>query len=370
MERSRDTHSTYLPGIEALKNAECLDSKDMLEPDIVEPYLSEDAHWHYLDHPSFHEYVRMPKVIVDSGGAQKLIEIADDLAGESMPRFLDAAGWAYAEAGLALSDDSAEHRVQLVCEAERIWHRALVNDLTLGGRYQEQWLSNEDTSHRLALNLAFAPLIKSIIIGNVSEGVYQSVMRDTASIATDSSRVLDEAYARGDTKTSGHHWGFLFEVNGLMTLLNMKDARYVPLPSTARADTGYYYASQTHDISIINQHWGEIRKVIPVEIKSRSTRKDRQRYKALLIRGKMHLSVNDYDPRSTVRAFQGIVDETASDKEIASIETISNQLRNMLRLYQQGVTPEGFAIDSLTRFHDTNKVVEVYPELSKLRRKK
>lgn len=369
MERPEDTRCLYLPGIDALKSAKNFDSRDMLDEDNVVPYLLENAHWHYLDNPSFHEYVQMPKVIVDTDGAQKLIEIADDLTRERMPRFLDAAGWAYAEAGLALSDDSAEHRVQLVVEAERTWQRALVNDLELGRRYQERWTLNEDMSHRLALNLAFAPLIKSIIVGNVAESVRSSVLQDTSAIATDSCRVLDEAYARGDIKTSGHHRGFLFEANGLMTLLYMNHAQYVPLPSTARADTGYYHPSQTHDISIINQYWGEIRKVIPMEIKSRSTRKDRERYKALLIRGKMHLSVNNYDPRSTVQAFQGIVNGTASAKEVTSIETISNQLRNMLRLYQQGVTPEGFAINSLTRFHDASKVAKVYPELSKLERR-
>ena len=368
MEHLEDTRFMYLPGNDALQSAEYFNSRDNIGRKVVQPYLVENAHRHYLDHPAFNEYVQMPKVIVNADGAQKLIEIGDELTQETMPRFLDAAGWAYAEAGLAMNNDSAERRVLLVKEAERAWHRALVNDLDLGRRYHEKWTKNDDTSHRLALNLAFAPLIKSIIVGNVADSVRKSVMRDTAAIATDSSRVLTEAYAMGDKQTSGHHWGFLFEANALMTLLNMKSAQYVPLPSTARADTGYYHASQTHDISIINQHWGDIKKVIPVEIKSRSGRKDRERYEALLIRGKMHLSVNDYDPRSTVRAFQGIVDGNATDKEIASIEVISSKLRNMLRLYQQGITPEGLAMDSLTRFHDTKKVAEVYPELSKLPR--
>lgn len=369
MELQADAHFMYLPGNDALRSAEYFNSRDNLGRKATRSYMVEGAHRHYLDNLSFDEYVQMPKVIVDGEGAQQLIEIGDGLAAETMPRFLDAAGWAYAEAGLALGNETAEYRIQLVKKAESAWHRALVNDLDLGRRYDEQWTSNEDMSHRLALNLAFTPLIKSIIVGNVTEGVRKSVMRDTVAIATDSVAVLDEAYARGDSEVAGHHWGFLFEVNALMTLLNMNDGRYVPLPSTARADTGYYHRSQTHDISIINQHWGEIRKVIPVEIKSRSTRKDRERYKALLIRGKMHLSVNDYDPRSTVRAFQGIVDGTASDEEAASVEVISSKLRDMLRLYQQGVASEGFAVNSLTRFYDTNKVAEVYPELSKFPRK-
>lgn len=369
MEQPEDTRFVYLPGNDALRSAHYFNSRDNIGRKVVKPYMVENGHRHYLENSSYDEYVQMPKFIVDSEGSRKLIEIGDELAGETMPRFLDAAGWAYAEAGLALNDDSAKHRVRLVEEAERAWRRALVNDLDLSRRYSAEGASNEDMSHRLALNLAFAPLIKSIIVGNVADSVRESVLRDTAAIATDSARILNEAHARGDTETSGQHWGFLFEANALMSLLNMNDARYVPLPSTARADTGYYHASQTHDISIINQHWGEIRKVIPVEIKSRSTRKDRERYKALLIRGKMHLSVNDHDPRSTVRAFQGIVDGTASEKEVASLEDISSNIRNMLRLYQQGVTPEGLATNSLTRFHEANKVAKVYPELSKIIRK-
>jgi len=370
MESPADTRFIYLPGDDALKSANYFNSRDNISRKEVQPYMAEAAHWHYLENPTFDAYLQMPKFIVNAEGARELIEMGDELSKETMPRFLDAAGWAYAEAGLALNEDTAEHRIQLVKEAERMWHRALVNDLDLSRHYKEEWTRNEEMSHRLALNLAFAPLVKSIIVGNVTDSVRESVMRDTAAIATDSARAMDELFEQGEERTSSVHLGFLFEANALMTLLYMNNSQYVPLPSTARADSGYYHPSQTHDISIINQHWGEIKKVIPMEIKSRSGRRDRERYKALLIRGKMHLSVHQYDPRSTVRAFQGIVDGTASDKEVASIDNISSRLRNMLKLYQQGVTPEGLAMNSLTRFHDANKAAEVYPELSRFPRKK
>jgi len=369
MDRPEDTRFMYLPGSDALKSAEYFGSSDNLGRKIVTPYIGENSHWKYLENATFDEYLQMPKVIVDAEGAQRLIEIGDELAFETMPRFLDAAGWAYAEAGLALSGDTAEHRVQLLIEAERMWSRALVNDLDLGRRYEERWTTNENMSHRLALNLAYAPLMKSIVVGNVADSVREKVMQDTAALATGSVRVMDELYANGHEAASSMHFGFLFEANALMTLLNINDARYIPIPSTARADSGYYHASQTHDISIINQHWGEIKKIIPAEIKSHSTRKQRERYQALLIRGKMHLSVNDHDPRSTVKVFQSIVDGTASEKDVASIESMSVKLRDMLRLYQKGVTPEGLASKSLTRFHDASKAAEVYPELSKFPRK-
>jgi len=370
MERREDTGFMYLPGSDALKSAEYFNTRDNIGRKAVKRFMGEGSHWNYLENPTFDKYLQMPKVIVDADGAQELIGIGDTLSDEAMPRYLDAAGWAYAEAGLALSEDTAEHRVQLVAGAERVWSKALVNHLDLGRRYGEKWTLGEDLSHRLALNIAFAPLIKSIIVGNVADSVRESVMRDTVAIATDSSQILTETLESGDKVTSGQHLGFLFEANALMTLLSMNDARYIPLPSTARADSGYYHVSQTHDISIINQHWGEIRKLIPVEIKSRSTIRDRERYDALLLRGKMHLSVNDYDPRTTVRAFEGILNGTASKKEIESIEGISSKIRDMLRLYQKGLTPEGIATKSLTRFHNNDKAAEVYPELSRFPRKK
>jgi hypothetical protein len=365
MSSPEDTRFMFLPGNDSLRSAEYFNSLDNLEYDVVGPYIAQYAHREYLNNPVFEEYLQMPKSIVDDEGAQRLITLGDQLATESMPRFLDAAGWAYAEAGLALSKGTAEHRVQLIKEAERSWHKAIVNELYIGKQHSEIPMQGDDEPHRLALNLAFAPLMKSIVVGNVAKSVLKTTLLDVVAIAADSSKHLDEAVERGDAIARGEHLGFLFEVNALMALLYMSDSRYVPLPSTARADTGYYHPAQTHDISIINQHWGEIRKVIPLEIKAHSSRRDRERYKSLIIRGKMHLSFNDHNPRTTVEVFNKVIKGTASSKETESIEAMALKLRSMLKLYQQGTTPEGLAIDSLTRFHDTNKLVEQFPESSK-----
>lgn len=370
METPEGTKFLYLPGADALNSAEHFNSRDDIGRKKVHRFLLEDSHREYLENEVYDRYLQLPKVIVDQEGAHNLIEIGDELSIESMPRYLDAAGWAYAEAGIALHEDSTVHRIQLVKEAERMWHRALVNNLDIERRYEDHKGLDEDSGHRIALNLAFSPLIKSIITGNVTESVRKSVFEDTVAIAMDSARINKEAYEAHDLNAVSTHRGFLYEVSALLTLLNMDDARYIPLPSTARADSGYYHREQTHDISIINQHWGDIRKIIPVEIKSRSSRAQRNRYDALLIRGKMHLSIRAYDPTSTIEVFQKKVEGSASDKELASIDDISNKVRDMLRLYQQGTTAEGIATKSLTRFYDTNKVVEVYPELSKLPRKK
>lgn len=357
-----------LPGNDSLRSAEYFNSRDNIGRKVVKPYSEANSHLKYLNNPAFEEYVQMPKSMVDDDGAARLIEIGDQLSIESMPRFLDAAGWAYAEAGLALSEDKAEHRVQLIKEAERSWHKALVNELDIHRRHGEMPAQGNDEPHRLALNLAFAPLMKSVVVGNVAESVLKTTLLDTVAIASDSSKLLTKAIARGDTIAKGEHLGFLFEANALMALLYMSESRYVPLPSTAKADTGYYHPAQTHDISIINQHWGDIRKVIPLEIKAYSSRRDRERYKALIIRGKMHLSFNDHDPRTTVQVFDKVINGMASEKEIESVDAMTSKLRSMLKLYQQGITPEGLALNSLTRFHDTDKLVEKFPESSKFPR--
>jgi hypothetical protein len=369
MEALGDTRFMYLPGTDSLKSAEYFNSRDNIGRKAVSAYRGEESHWRYLDNPTYDKYLRIPKLIVDSDGAQELISIGDELAGEAMPRFLDAAGWAYAEAGLALDKDSTVHRMQLIKKAEQAWHRALVNDLDIGRRYKEQRISDEESGHRLALNLAYTPLMKSIIVGNVTDSVRETVFKDTLAIAMNAAEIMEDAYKNGNHEVSRQYWGFLFEANALMTILHMNDPRLVPLPSSARADSGYYNASQTHDISIIHQNWGDIRRVIPVEIKSSSSLRDRKRYKALIIRGKMHLTINNHNPATTVHAFQGMIDGNASKSELDAIERNTLRIRDMLHLYQQGITPRGLATSGLTRFYDTNKLVEVYPELSKLPRK-
>lgn len=353
-----------LPGSDALKTAYLFNPNRPLPYRAISRYLLEGGHRKYLDNAAYDQYVRMHKVIVGESGATRLIDLADELQSEEAPTFLDAAGWAYAEAGLALHNAPTIDRIELVQKAEHVWQRGLVNAVSIGEQYDRNYSYGENEGHRTALNLAFAPLLKSIIVGSVSHDVMQRTLLDTSEIANDSRLSLDRAYREFDSDAAAYHRGFLFEASALMALLYMDDPRYVPLPATARADTGYFHREQTHDISIINQHWGEIRKVIPVEIKSKATNRDKRRYRALIIPGKIRLSINGVDPRDTVDAFYDLEHGQATTKQLVAIEQLSTQLREMLRLYQQGITPEGLAVNSVTRFHDAKTVATSYPELT------
>lgn len=328
----------------------------------VRPYFEQNGHLLYLQNKTYDRYLHMHKVMVGERGSEELLTIGDELSGEELPTYLDAAGWAYAEAGLASTESTTVERVARVAKAEALWQQSLEYQTAM-----REYLGDIDTTevegYRTAVNLACAPLIKSIIIGNVQEEVLRSVLGNVAEIAQLSRKALDTAYEEGDTAAGAYHRGFLFEASALMALLYMDDPRYVPLPATARGDTGYYHREQTHDISIINQHWGEIRKVIPVEIKSKASQRDKRRYKALIIPGRVRLSAEGVDPRETVNAFYDIAQGSASMRQVASVEKIAAQLREMLRLYQKGASVGETAVRSVTRFHESSVVAEQYPEL-------
>lgn len=353
-----------LPGSDALKIAPLFQPNRSLPYRAMHRYYEEGNRRAYLENDMYNQYLQMPKGMVGEEGVGQLQEIAQRLEVEELPVYLDAGGWASAEAGLASKSISTVERIALAAKAESMWAHSLVNTVNINEIYESERPYGDNEGHRTALNLAFAPLIKSIIVGNVRPDMMQKVLLDTAEIAHDSRLSLAKAYENDDTDAAAFHRGFLFEASALMALLYTEDPRYVPLPATARADTGYYHRDQTHDISIINHHWGEIKKVIPVEIKSTASQRDKRRYKALIIPGKMRLSVGGVESSDTVDAFYDLVHGTASSEQTAAIEQLSTQLREMLRLYQQGASAEGVAMDSLTRFYNSKMVAKYYPELS------
>ena len=363
MEPTEGMSAMPLPGSDALKSANLFEpSGHSLPVDVLE-YYKEFGHTKYLDTPAYNSYIRINKVIVGESGAEHLLDIGNALNTETLPTLLDAAGWAFAEVALAKTTASTTDRLKLVLKAEESWQRSLVYGEHIREKLAFDQQLGENEGFRTALNLACAPLIKAVVVGNVRPSLIKQVLLDTSEIAHQSRIGLDQAYLNKDIETAAFHRGFLFELSALMALLYMEDPRYIPLPATARADSGYFHREQTHDISILNQHWGEIRKIIPVEIKSKASPNDKRRYKALIIPGKIRLSVGTASASDTVDAFYDVVHSNASAEQYSAIEQLSTQVREMLKFYQQGISAEGLAMNSLTKFHDSKKLGEYYPEL-------
>lgn len=355
---------TRYPGFDALQEAFTEQPEEPLNYKEIDPYVRERSHLKYLENQQYHRYLKIHKVVVGNSGSEELIEIAESLSGEYMPKYLDAAASAYSEAALQSTLLSTENRLQFVDAAEALWNRAILIEAQIQSSEYSAVFTELETQYRLALSLAYVPFTRAMVEGNVTDEVREQVFNETAllgKIVTDEMTRYYEAGCKDETRALA---GLSHEINALCTLLYQDDPRYIPMPSTARADSGYYHPEQTHDIMIFNQHWGTIKKVIPVEIKSRTSLRDRKRYKALLIRGKMHLATNGVDSQKTADAFYAISRDDADEQDIHDVERISTEVRYMLNLYQQGFTPESLAVNSVTRFYTSKKLNQRYPEVA------
>lgn len=329
-------------------------------PDFTEnilPYVNDPSHLKYLDHPAFHEYIALQKTAVEP---KALLNLGNELAQEYMPRYTAAAASIFAEVGLTDEARSSVERCRLIGRAEELWKVSIERgDVIAASEYAASFDEPEST-YRHAVSLACTPLMKSIAVGNVTEVTRHGAMRNILSLAELVSDEISAYSAAGDKDTVSGFVGFAHELNALMALLYMDDPRYVPLPSTARADTGYYHREQSHDIVVVNQHWGTIKKIIPIEVKSRPSQRDRKRYNALLVRGKMHLSITGSDPRETIHAFARIQKGVADVGDSVSIERMSTAFREMLHLYNKGETVGG----DVLRFYDSPALYTAYPEIA------
>jgi hypothetical protein len=293
--------------------------------------------WSFAPNRAYDAYHRIHKVFVGEVGGQRLEEISNALSKEWMPRYLNAAGWAAAEAALVQDNTATLHRMNLLDQAADCWQRALVAQEQLHQSEQHEWARENSAPYRYALNLAFVPLMKALSAGTITEATLERTFADTLAIAQTATIQRHLAHTEGNYDASGDLLGFGHECNALLTLLYMNDPRHIPLPSTARAGTGYEHSDQTHDITVINQHWGTILKVIPVEVKSRASRRDRRRYKALIVRGKLHLSIEGkYLPEHTHDAFANVYEGKGGASDYATIHHATTTMIELLRLYQQG----------------------------------
>ena len=308
------------------------------------------------------DYFRIHKVFVGQSGARLLREIHLNLLKDTSPKHLNTAGWCAAEA--ALVDDSMPtvERIDLMQSAVSCWERALCAQEIENASIDPSEVE-DDSTLRLALNLAFAPLMNAMIVGNVTEPIREQVFADVLALAGIASTQRKLAHSEGSVDGVGSLLGFEHECNAYLALLHINDARYIPLPSSARGGSGTTYPEQTHDIVVINQHWGKIKKVIPLEIKAKASLNDIKRYDALVVRGKMHLSIaGRYSPEYTREAFAAYYDDTATRKDNMTVYKVTSTVKELLRLYQQG-TPRSNH-DSPTSYYDFSALERSRPEFS------
>lgn len=351
MERCRIVPEQHLAGYDSLRRS--------LGRMGITP-LSEIS---FTPNQAYDTYHKIPKVFVQTDEVPELVEISDALRNESLPRYLEAAGWAAAEAALVGYDMEAAKRHELLRDAEDAWERALTAQQNINESEAHQWLREASAPFRMALDLAHLPLMKALVAGDITPATIERVFVDTLMVAQAADVQLHLARQANDHEESADLLGFGHECTALLTLLYLNDPRYVPIPSSTRAGAGYDYPNQTHDISVINQHFGDILKVIPVEVKSKASLHDLRRYDALIVRGKMHLSLPGmYLPQHTHEAFAAAYEGNATKIQRATVANATNVFCDLLKHYQKGERRTVDAPQTPTRFHERDVLARRFKE--------
>lgn len=319
----------------------------------------------FSPHPAFEQYLRIHKVLVGASTAKTLERIHAELADQSLPRYLGAAGWAAAEAALAQPQAPTTHRNNLLAAAGNCWERALESQLTYNAR-EGHPLAEHSAPYRTALDLAHLPLLQAMVSGNVTPSIQTSVARDVLNIAEANIVQLNLAMQAGDLSAVSDHSGVGHEANALLAFHSFDSPGLLAIPSSSRGGSGHYHREQTHDLLVIRQKWGTVLDMTPAEIKSSASNNDRKRYKSLLIRGKIHLSVvGKYAPEYTLAAFSAYFNGSQTTEERRITDHARRTVMDLYWLYKRGrLLGEVATSRSPHQYRDPTHVRDAYPELA------
>jgi hypothetical protein len=319
----------------------------------------------FSPHPSYEQYLKIHKVFVGSHTAITLERIHEDLSQESLPRYLSVAGWAAAEAALVQDQIPTKSRLALLDAAIDCWDRGARNQMLLN-QSEKTHMIEYSAPYRMALDVAISPLLRGIILGDVTDKIVDDVFEDCLEIANANAEEYRDAFKLRQHDRIAEHSGFGYECNALLAFNRLKIKTWFAIPALARSDSGHHHPEQSHDLSIIRQKWGTIKGVMPVEIKAAANARAKRRYKALLVRGKMHLSVpGKYPPTETLDAINAVHQGVATEEQQELAELASSTFIEMLRDYRSGEVLGGIATErSITTFRDNSVVVSKHPGLN------
>ena len=332
------------------------------------PTLEEIAEFDPTDfhrNDAYLRYMRMHKVLVGEAGGRQLEQIFYELKDEVLPCDLSAAGWALAEAALVMQGQPTEDRLSKLDQAVDTWRRAYLMQEYIERVAPEDKIEHDKKS-RIALDIAIAPLFAGVIGGSVDKEVCESVFLHCLNLAELNVVAIDLALKEKKYCVASELTGFAYECNALLGFNRQMSSTWFAVPAMARCDSGFYYRNQTHDLMVIHQNYGTIRHATPVEIKGKPSRRDKGRYDALLVRGKMHLSVEGkYTPDHTLAAIGATYRGDANNMEQEIAANATDRFKAMIRDYYAGaILGETSMKKAVTIFHDKTLVNAKHPGLT------
>jgi hypothetical protein len=321
----------------------------------------------YTANPAYEKYLLIHKVLVGNRGAQQLEGIYHALKDEFMPRYLSAAGWAAAESAMVRTDMPVRDRLTLLDGAVETWRTALDHQQWLNAVEPDERIEHS-APHRIALDIAVAPLLAGIVTGGISKADRKRAFVDCLNIAESNAVYIDLMAKNKNRYGLADHLGFGYECNALLSFNRGLTRTWFAIPSMNRSDTGYRYRHQTHDLLAIHLQGGKLESATPIEIKSKASLRDRQRYDALLVRGKMHLSTEGkHAPKYTLAAIAAVYGGRPTREERNIVDNASERILAMVRDYRAGRKIGDLATKHMvTVFRDDALVVARHPGLSKV----
>lgn len=321
--------------------------------------------YRFTPHPDYDDYLKIHKVLVGEATAGKLVDIYKNLSKESTPRYLSTAGWAAAEAALSQPYRSASYRNDLLKKAGECWQSALETQLEWNAS-EKRHLVEHSAPYHYALDLAHLPLLQAMISGDITKAVRSSVATDVLNIAEANAVQMNLAIRANDQIAVSDHVGVGHECNALLAFHSFDSPSLFAIPSSARADSGHHHPHQTHDLLIVQQQWGTIYEMTPVEIKAKTSQNDRKRYKAMLVRGKMHLSIEGrHSPEHTLRAFSAYFSNSQTPVEKRITDHARHTILDLYWLYKKGDRLQDFASNnSKCQYRDASELQAQHPEIA------
>lgn len=289
------------------------------------------------------EYHSLAKYLTDGYTAEtKLVPFADALQTHGQHRHQLLAGWMYAESALVMHNRSTEDRELLLQASGECWQRA---HQSLVERDERKLLYDRDTpgikTLHCQLNLATLDMLRAIVRGDVTkesrQHLYDGILR--TAVQTDIAR--NNLLALNDhSPYETPYLGFLHELNAMLLINRLQSTSAIALPALPRADCGNgEYNMLTHDIQVLNTRWGEIRHVLPIEVKATPQEHHYQRYTAAIVGGTVHLHPEkqrdpSYLTSLLVKESLGVADEA----DIALLDDATNKVIHAIRHGYNGTT--------------------------------
>lgn len=291
---------------------------------------------HDQDNEAFNSYIAIHKVFVGRHGANVLLGLLPQLQATQTPDHLMAAGWAAAEAGLILGAQDQEISGDLFDTAHNAWLRATAHQRWINLQ-EDHPLVDFGLEFRSAVDIAFLPVFRELSLGMIQNRTLRSVYTDVLNIAQVAGVRAHLAEQTEETKAVGEMRGVRYEINGLLGYNRKRSGEWFAVPALSRSDSGVYHSDQTHDMVVIHHNRGEITRVVPVEMKSYASRRQRARYSSLLVRSKLHLALPGREhPEQVLAALTADYEDRATEVDKELVAKVSQTLYDMVGSYLRG----------------------------------